>query len=132
MDIGVKRIIDVKRTRTLLEKYLPQEERIEDDQQLLDLFQIYNKIGRDIRDEVAIHTREKFLEILSREVEKELGALLPDKPKKLIWKGLNKEKQEFLRELHIRSLEAGHSREDIAIDFQAYLVKGKKKFEVLK
>ena len=132
MDIGVKRIIDVKKTKAMLSKYVPEGESIEDDQQLLDLLELYNKVGRDCWDEISERTKETFLEILSDEIEKQISTLLPTSPKKVSWRSLSNEKKNFLRTLFINSLEAGKTKDELSADFQAYLVRGKKKFEVLK
>jgi len=132
MDIGVKRIIDVKKTKAMLSKYLPEGEFIEDDQQLLDLLELYNKVGRDCWDEISDLTKEAFLEIISGEIDKQIATLLPTSTKKISWKSLSNEKKDFLRALFINSLEAGKTKDEISVDFQAYLVRGKKKFEVLK
>jgi len=132
MDIGIKRVINVKKTKAKLSRYLPEGEKIEDDQQLLDLFELYNKVGRDCLDEVNERTRVRFLEILASEIEAEIGSLLPTKPRKVSWRSLGKEKKDFLMELYLRSVEAGRTQEEIAEDFRAYFVRGKKKFEVLR
>ena len=132
MDIGVKRIIDVKKTKATLSKYVPEGEFIEDDQQLLDLLELYNKAGRDCWDEISRLTKESFLELLSHEIDKQIATLLPTSQKKLSWKSLSNEKKNFLRTLFLKSLGAGKTKDEIKMDFQAYLVRGKKKFEVLK
>jgi len=132
MDIGVKRIIDVKKTKAVLSKYVPEGETIEDDQQLLDLFQLYNKVGRNCRDRVHELTKEAFIEILADEIDQQIRTHLPSTPKKVSWNSLGKEKKNFLRTLFLKSLEAGRTNDELSVDFLAYLVRGKKKFDVLK
>ncbi|HID72074.1 MAG TPA: hypothetical protein EYP29_04950, partial [Thermoplasmata archaeon] len=86
MDIGIKRIIDVGKAKKKLGKYLPEGEVIEDDQQLLELFEIYNRVGRNCLDELKERTKESFLQILAKEIDEELSKLLPKKPKSFSWK----------------------------------------------
>ncbi len=132
MDIGIKRIIDEKKTKQKLSRYLPEGEEIEDDQQLLDLHSAYNKVSWECIHEIETRAREAFLELLAPEMEEEISLLLPSEPRKISWRSLKKEKKDFLKKLYLRSLEEDIPREQIAEDFRAYLLKGRKKFEVLK